>query len=311
MKDYQRAYHGSHRHFDHFNLDFINSGVELAKFGHGIYLTSDIRGAEFYREQYAEGGSRSDKRYKLNGQLLDSDSQHAQVLSYYLDNGTFPESVPEDIRDAIESSPHSVEYGALYEVRAPSPERLLHLNGGIADQPLDLAEFARSFYGEEMVEDEWDHLYEMACEESFSFNDQDLEALFDKILLEDVTPLTYEAVRDYAPDYNLDDFLKRIGSKKITIDPECAGRTLYESLTYSLGSAQAASEALLRAGVPGMILEATPVGQYQPKAGEHSISVIWDVSELKILHRYEHDFDRVVQRMESNRVSRHDTSPGW
>lgn len=313
MADYQKIFHGTHKLFDKFSEEFILTGTELTKFGWGFYFTTDVNVSEHYRD-YLQVLDITETGVKVEDEEIDPKDSRFDIVIDYAKNHNASDIEDDELVEFLENGDYQVSRGAILQVRAPSEERLLKWDAAQHDQPIDLVDFVRDIYGDDMIEGFYEEIHEHIStyeSEDGEIGDlDDLDEVFDEILLNDIDYQLLERMEQTAPGYNWDAFIDSFKEKKIHIDKDgsSAGENLYTSLVHILGSDRVASKALQKAGVPGLSYAANSVGGMSADAEERNL-VVWDLTEIKVLKTHQFDIDALITDTELQKSEESNYSP--
>jgi hypothetical protein len=229
----QAAYHGTaYRGIERFTTEKIGTGEGAQVYGWGLYFAKSRQIAEFYRKTVAEQRASDDHDYfnasmnltlelerkgKLPVGTIQGDLTDADLLA--LARAEMPDA-PETRAFEREFAKHGT--GQLYEVEVPGDDVLLDREAQLKDQP----EAVRKAL------------------ESLGFANE-------KVIVRDPSGKTLAefATMDMAKraitSQNLD-------GKPVRVASPLTGKDIYTALSRKLGGDRAASEALAKAGVPGL-----------------------------------------------------------
>lgn len=277
-----KAYHGTNKIFQHFDLRHQGEGEGGDLLVKGVYNATTISVADDYRKKVATPGSaHTDHCYFSDDVSLPaSETDKISQLLAIRDDSDTPEAMRDKAVDELAllgAHDPVLMAGAVYETIVPDRQYLLHWEGGLNDQPFNVVEFMRQWYGEDEIEE----IYEEAVEDSPISDLDEFDRVFENALLCGVKSMRYE-LRQIAPDFDWQRLDTLMGAKcpdlhpgEDTID---VGRTLYATLRHVEGGDEGAAKHLARYGVYGVISNHDFTGF----EGESEVVVIWDENEIKI-----------------------------
>lgn len=282
-----RAYHGSNKIFDRFDLSRQGEGEGSSLIVKGVNLATNPCVADIYRQKVIIPGSAHTDRcyFSDSGSLSSDDTATIQQLLEVSEDSAAPEAMREKAREALDAlgarDPVLME-GAVYEVVVPDRQYLLHWEGSISDQPFDVVEFLRDWYGEDEVE----ALYEAAMEESPIYDTDYFDQVFESALLRGVGDMQ-EELSEIAPDFDWERLDKLMGDKCPDLQPDenDVGRALYGTLRHVENGDEGAAKVLAKYGVCGVI----STQEFTGFEGQNDIIVIWDEDAIEIKGRLSPD----------------------
>ncbi len=290
----QPAYHGTaYRSIDKFSTEHIGKGEGAQVYGWGLYFASNAEIAEFYRraltqrleaEKWSRAtgeavGSPTDVIQEVAGDMTwefpdDNLSQHSATrfaetaMSFMREQGKTRAEAEEAAGDDKKLSAavrllyegYRVEYtpppkGQLYEVDVPNDDELLAYDAPLKDQP---AKVKAALEGLGVAPTRVAVVSNATGEQMAEFASLDM-------------------ARRAIKSNNWDAYPETI-SNKLT------GKEAYRSISYKLGSDEAASKALLAAGVKGLkYLDANSRG---PTASKNYNFVVFSGDDVAIRNQY-------------------------
>lgn len=231
----QRAFHGTPHKFDKFSMSKIGTGEGAQAYGHGLYFAGNRRVAEGYQSRLA-----GEPKVTLNGEQVDiaeaSEALGFSVGSTEADMVRFALREMRDGADLATAVRHSgVAYGQPIgsETQARVLQAMTEANA--------VAQPGGALYTVDIPDDaellDWDA----------PLSEQP-EALRNKLnaLRDAYNANRVEGQRVMETFYPDQDWTAS------TLPDDITGETLYDALAMSLGGQEAASKALLEAGIPGL-----------------------------------------------------------
>ena len=307
----QRAYHGTpHRGIEQtgFQLNRIGTGEGAQAFGWGMYFAGRREVAEGYRERLSGSTGPNwqrayDAALSVEGMRAAHASSIADHVTQWVDRGrkahTFmrnhdllPEYVP--AYQAAVDAFGEVDTGQTYQAEIPEDSDLLDWDKPLSEQPVKVREALEASGLLEVIQnvgaEAGQLIRALAAQPGVAeWARRDLLVDAGKVELMGDPARVRAVVRSMAAEYGIAgadtvygeagrpflDFVRMLDGAALTGGNN--GRAIYDLLSAKLGSPQAASEALLAAGIPG--LRYLDGGSRRQGSGSANY-VIWDEALL-------------------------------
>jgi len=257
-RQYATAYHGSPAIFDKFDINKLGSGEGAQVYGHGMYFAENPKVAKEYQNRLADFGSPYTFQYKdkiYEPSYLDNVKdpvRHAISLTYHQGKPQAQKIAKMGLEDTAKGEPYALEMGGKEYY-----QKMLDTAKSLSKKDIKAQQGA--FYKVDIPDE---HIPKMLD--------------WDKPLKEQNFPLLDYV--NHIPPSKLDTLGKVTSYAK---NNNLTVNSFYDTLSKELGSAQKASEALQKAGVPGIKY----LDQGSRKAGGTQNFVVFDPSNVKILER--------------------------
>jgi hypothetical protein len=234
-----KAYHGSPHSFDKFSMSKIGSGEGAQVYGHGLYFAENPGVAQSYRDALGM----NNKQWTVEGNVVGQYGQNSTAIG-----GAAARLRQVMGRDgAVSGKDIAAAKQKLADVARANP-------GAIRNVPEQMAEMDR-LLGKNVAEINAGHTYEV----ELSPNKEDLLD-WDKPISEQ-SPAVQESWKKAIPPRTaaekaqidtLAEELKDLYDDGVRLSDSLRGQEIYRELISRLKTPQAASEALRKAGIPGI-----------------------------------------------------------
>jgi hypothetical protein len=261
-----QLYHGTPAYFERFDASLRGNGEGaslLIKVG--TYLSESLPVADAYRQRLA------DPHY------------HGTAKSYWMGLSRFA-SV--DDLDSHEENRPIEQLGSVLEVGGVDESALIDWEGGVEDQPFDMADILKGLYSEEELAaiDEFIECSEEAEDISIQF---DLEETVEKVMLYgpgETADLMQDTSKEDVDWSVLASIVGRRGLSLPLDDDHHAGQAFYALVVGHCGGEQEAAEWLSERGIHGVVSHLElPLGDAIPESAKNARTIIyWNDQDLVV-----------------------------
>lgn len=298
MTEKQVAYHGTPYDFEEFKLSKMGTGQELQHFGYGLYFTADPQVAISYKNETsikanepATNYSFPSNEYKDPINSKDALGRAAELIYRYdyetaiaisedkEDEDYYPE-LANDLSEFDEDDEIIENIGIIYEVKIPSSDRLIDLDGSYSDTLSNLS-ILEKLIGEEKISEIEEYCLAF-LNPSIKIND--FNEMFNRIIIEDHSPSLEDDIERMFPGIDTAVIINMLDGHHMEYSDEYTGKNLMHFLDTVLGDPQKSAEFLKELRVPGA---KTKSSMYSNDSSE--VFIVWDEAEIKVKDRHFND----------------------